>query len=176
MKISMTTFVDFVIARGSSRITRVREAKDLYGEEYSPARDYYRGLREAIIAVHYEGKALSTLDTLVKQANPRKRELYGKCVSGYKRWRGRKNLFSYDISSASWQDGQLEVRINPELGLTVDGDDYVIKLYFKGEQPTKRQLDVILHLLTNHPVTRERGATPTVLDINEASSSCPPGR
>lgn len=173
MKISMTTFVDFVIARGNTRITRIREAKDLYGEEYSPARDYYRRLREAIIAVHYEGKDLATLDAVIKQANLRKRELYGRCVSGYKRWRGHKNLSSYDVHSAPWQDGQLEVRINPELGLTVDGDNYVIKLYFKGEQPTKRQLDVILHLLNNHPVTREKGAAPAVLDMQRGKLFIP---
>jgi len=39
-EISLTTFVDFVIASGTPRLTCVRNAKKQYGEYYQPAFDY----------------------------------------------------------------------------------------------------------------------------------------
>ena len=50
MEISITTFVNFVLANGPRRLTEVKRAKALYDADYSPARDFYKPLREIIVA------------------------------------------------------------------------------------------------------------------------------
>lgn len=45
----MTTFVDFVTASGTSRLSKLKQAKKQYGREYDPRHDYYKPLRERII-------------------------------------------------------------------------------------------------------------------------------
>jgi hypothetical protein len=48
--VSLTTFVDFVAATGTTRITRVRSAKTYYEQGYAPERDFYKPLRDRIEA------------------------------------------------------------------------------------------------------------------------------
>ena len=55
-EISMTTFVDFVLATGTKRLTCVKKAKKDYGKKYDPARDFYRLLRDKIMVMHQESK------------------------------------------------------------------------------------------------------------------------
>jgi len=173
VKVSMTTFVDFVMARGTRRITCVKDAKKQYSEGYSPARDFYRQLREEVVAVHYEGQPLSTLNTIVQQANVRKQDMYRKCVAGYKRWRGKKSLSSFPVAGFPWSQGQLEVSVNPELGLVVNGTQHLIKLYFKAGNPTKSQIDAALHLLEQHPACGKEGAIPAILDMQAGKLHVP---
>lgn len=173
MKVSMTTFVDFVIARGATRITRVKRAKEQYSQDYSPARDFYRQLREGIIDVHYKNQPLSLLDTIVKQASTRKRELYRECVAGYKRWQAKKTLTSFAVENVVWGQGQLDVSVNPELGLSIGGVAHLVKLYFKKDNPTKQQLEAALHLLAQHPACTNQGAIPAILDIQAGKLKMP---
>jgi hypothetical protein len=46
--ITLTTFLDFVAATGTARVRRVRNAKEIYGQAYEPAHDFYKQLRERI--------------------------------------------------------------------------------------------------------------------------------
>jgi len=161
----MTTFVDFVIARGTARITRVRKAKEQYGEDYSPARDFYKRIREAIIDVHYGNQPLSSLDVVANQAGERKVELYKECAAGYKRWHGKKTVRAIPVRSYLWRHSDLEVNVNPELRLSVDGTEYLVKLYFKKGNPSKSLLQAALHLLSLHPVCSDGTTLPAILDV-----------
>ena len=53
-EISLTSFVDFVLAGGTTRLRRVREIKRQIKEGYSPATDFYKGIREGIVELHRE--------------------------------------------------------------------------------------------------------------------------
>jgi len=63
--ISLTTFVDFVIKSGTPRITYVRKTKQLYGQGYSPARDFWKPLRDRIVEMHSREKPCSVLNDLL---------------------------------------------------------------------------------------------------------------
>lgn len=39
------------------------------------------------------------------------------------------------------------MRVNPELGIRLDGVPYVVKLYFKNEPLTQRRLPVVLQIM-----------------------------
>jgi len=49
-EISLTSFVDFVLAGGTTRLRRVREIKRQINEGYSPATDFYKAIREGIVS------------------------------------------------------------------------------------------------------------------------------
>ena len=67
INISMTTFVDFVIASGTPKLAAVMKAKIRYQTGYDPATDFYTPLREWIIAVtHQNLTGTETLDSMVR--------------------------------------------------------------------------------------------------------------
>ncbi len=112
-EISLTTFVDFVIASGTPRITAVRKAKDLYDQDYNPAFDYWKNLRETIINLHKNGRPKSVLDDLLAEVSPRKEFNYRRCVESYKRWLGRKSIEWIGCSQVTWDFDTLAVKVNP---------------------------------------------------------------
>lgn len=165
--IPLTTFIDFVTKSGTPKMTVVRNWKTR--DKYDPAHDYYKRLREGIIAVHEEGQPTSTLDELVATVPTAKRSNYRAMVAAHKKWCRKKNIEWFEPSRASWKAGGITVQVNPELGLAIDGERHVIKLYFKAEPLAKNRAALLLHLL--HDVCTKRlkdPATAGILDVRNA--------
>jgi len=148
----------------------VRRAKAEYGQDYSPQRDFYKALREAIEESFEAGWSSSELKKkLAKVTDPKKRKNYEACRKGLTKWAGSKSFISHPKQRASWKSGDLTVKVNPELDLSINGTRHLIKLYFKGEALSKARIDVILELL-------ESGAnrpTPAVLDVRRSKLYIP---
>jgi hypothetical protein len=73
-----------------------------------------------------------------------------------------------------WTYGELQVRVNPELGLRLGGIDHVVKLYFKDEPLPRRRLVVVFQLMKiafEGKVKAE--ATLAVLDISNSKLLLP---
>lgn len=134
----MTTFVDFVIKSGTTKLTTVKQAKKAYSFAYDPARDWWKRLRDAIIEMHQKNKNVKILDSILMIQKPLKQSSYSKSIYGYKKWVGKKKIEWIGIDNSHWEYGDLTVRVNPELGLKIDGTNYMLKLYFKGEAPSKK--------------------------------------
>lgn len=148
MEVSMTTFLDFVSKAGNPKITCVRVAKEQYGQEYERARDYWLPLRNSIVSMHAASGDSDQLDVVVKNAHPKKAANYKACVKQYKRWMRGKRFSGWESSSSVlWSSGGLNVRVNPELVLSVDGKPRVVKLYFKAEKLTATRSSAGLALL-----------------------------
>ena len=140
MEISITTFVNFVLANGPRRLTEVKRAKALYEAEYSPAKDFYKSLREIIIAAAQQDlSARNTCDlihSILGGVDARKLGHYQECIAGYKRWLGRKRIVwnkAFVSEGSKWAWDQLIVRVNPELGVSVNGKPHILKLHFKSK-------------------------------------------
>lgn len=162
--ISLTTFIDFVVATGTARITRVRKAKEQYHQGYSPAFDFYRGVRNGIIRYHNSGEPLRGLINDIRDA--KKRKAYRSCVRGHERWMGRRQFdWVQPESSVIWPCGELEVRVNPELGLTIENHEYRIKMYFKADQLSKTRVDPMLHLIKTTLTRGRQSLRPGILDV-----------
>lgn len=146
-EIPMTSFVDFVLANGPARLTRVRNVKRQMEEGYSPATDFYKGVREGIVDLHEGGLPQSYLDQVVRWAHAKKQAHYSEIVAGYKKFLRRKNVVSFKTRSASWTFRTLTVHANPDLGLKIDGSSHLVKLYFKSEKLSQRRVEVVLHLM-----------------------------
>lgn len=161
----MTTFVDFVVASGTGKITQIREAKAFYEDTGVPyhLRAFYKPLTEAITASFAAGGDRDPLDDCTRNTTDAKKIVHYKAnVAGLKKWLGRKTIAWNGISSKTWKSSGLDVSVNPEIGATVAGQDLVFKFYLKAPELSKRSIEPMLRLLE---ATHGRRAT-----VGEATS------
>jgi hypothetical protein len=167
-EISLTDFVDFAIKNGPAQFTKVKELAKR--GEYDPRFDFWRPLREGIQA-HHQDKA--ALDGIVKGLTDKKKQnRYPEAVEGYKKFLGKKLIHWFTPPKSNWKYGELVVRVNPELGLTIKGQKYAIKLYFKDEQPTKARLQVVFELMQSS-LNLDGNIIPAVLDVAKRDLKTP---
>jgi hypothetical protein len=165
-KISLTYFVDFVLKAGTPKLTGVREFKEQKDELYT---DFYRQVREAIVDMHRSGKSTSVLDVfLAAQHDERRRRIYPSIVNGYRKFLASGKMTWFEPPVSTYSLGDLEINVNPELGLVIDGTPHVIKMYFRGEQLSSKRISVILSLLMNGLAEGAPGSVFAVLDVRNA--------
>ena len=169
IEISLTTLMDFVGKTGPPRVTCVREAHARYATDYHPMMDFWRPLREAVAIAHQSGGTLATLDTLPGRVSERKREHYRNGVEGYRKFIRNRQIGWFQAASSLWSAHGLSVKINPELGLVIDGRAHHVKLYLRKEPLQRPAAQSILYLLGQLPAG-EHDATPLVLDVLRAKS------
>lgn len=145
-KISLTDFIDFVSSVGTTKFSIVKKiSKRGY---YHPAFDFWKPLREAIIELHQEGGNKNDLDKIMKGITDKnKQNRYPELISQYKSFLGRKETKWFEPPFEEWKHDDLNIRLNPELGLNINGKPYIIKLYFKSEPLSKKKSDLLLLLI-----------------------------
>lgn len=172
ISISMTTFIDFVVATPGSKVGEVRDARKLYGRKFHPVQDPYRELREAIFAMHREGRDPASLRDVLSEAMETMRPHWEANVEGYARFVGHKKIVLLPATKpVKWTSGDLSVSVNPELGLNINGTPHLIKLYFKKDEISKTRINSMLHLLQQTFPTR---GTVGILDVRRGKLFTPP--
>jgi len=167
-EVSLTDFVDFAMASGPPRVTKVRQLKTR--GDYDPATDFWKRLRDGIETFHREGKDRAFLDEIrTGLTDQKKLTAYPVLITAYRRFLGRKKIEWFEPPFTRWSHAGLTVRVNPELGLRIDGNPYAIKLYFKKEKLSKRKVDSVLHVMdTALPRPAGRTFAVAVLDVPRA--------
>lgn len=173
INITMTTFVDFVAARsGTPKLTAVKQAKAQYQAGYDPATDFYKPLRECIVDAaqqNLNGKeTLASISSILVNLNARKLDSYQECGEGYKRWRGRKNVLwdnAFPSEGSEWTQDRLSIRINPELGVLINGTPHIVKLYFKSNDLSQFRLQTTYYLLKQYHYNMHNHVNVGVLDL-----------
>lgn len=161
MKVSVSSFVGFVAASGTDRVTKVAEAK----KPYDPRTDYYKRLR-GLVTEALLTENIRLLDQ-VPDVPPQKQRAYEACIRGLRLWM-KKNDFSVIAPGASsiWTSGDLEVAVNPELLIQVGPDRLQVKLYMKVNKLTTIGRQAYFHIM------REAGdgldARPGLLDLRRS--------
>lgn len=169
--ITLTTFVDFVGATGTARIPKVRDAKRFYEQGYAPERDFYKPLRESIETCFARGWSAAELKkALADVSDPKKIDNYEDCRQGLTKWVGRKKITRRAPTRGAWKSGTVEVGINPELHLVVNGVPHLIKLYLKADPLSKQKANVVLYLLGK---LAPSGTTVAVLDVRRSKLFTP---
>jgi hypothetical protein len=166
----LTDFVDFVIKAGSPKLTKVREIATR--ARYSPAFDFWKTLREHIADFH---RVKAKFDFPLESIHAKKRRPYDGALLGYRKFLSRiEGSAFFEPPSERWTCSGLVVRVNPELGLCIDGKRYVVKLYFKNEEPTKHRLHAVLELMK---ISLKKGrfedVIVAVLDVGSAKLTTP---
>ena len=176
IEISLTEFVDFVIKAGSPKLTVVREVKRRHDEGYDPKTDFYKKLRDGIVEHHQLGKPKSALDALAHGVTDKNKvKAYPIIIQGYKHFLGRKTVAWFVPPKKQWTYGDLAVRVNPELGLIIDGQPHVIKMYWKQDQLKKLEVPTIMHLLQLVLTSKKDPNSLGLLDVRRGRLITPSG-
>lgn len=167
MQITATTYIDFLLSNGLTRVRRVREARRMYEAGYAQGIDYYRPLREGIISMHRAGGDVAVLEDILEDALPRKHSNYQECIDGYRKFMKDKTIvWERKPKSQIWSHAGLNVVINPELRMVLDGRPYRVKLYLKGDRLTQRRADLLIALL--HEGGYDGSANLAIVDVRRA--------
>ena len=98
--------------------------------------------------IHKNNLDKKILDDLIeKLTDLKKKSNYPSSINGYKKFWGKKKIGWFDPPFKHWLVGDLDIKINPELGIEFGGKFYVIKLFLKSEKITKDKLSQILSLM-----------------------------
>ena len=146
-RLSLTDFVEVVSKSGTPKATKIKQIKDRPG--YHPSTDYYKQAREKIVELHKDKLDLEELDHIAMSVSPKKRLNYLDVVNGYKKWSTKKTLSWFHPPTYTHEKHGVAVNINPELGLNINNQLHVIKLYFKSEPLTKNRVDIITYLMSD---------------------------
>jgi hypothetical protein len=146
MNISLTEFIDYVSKAGTSKFTMVNQIYNR--EEYNPAFDFWKTMREGIIDLHKNNKDKAELDKVINELTDKNKiKRYSTIISSYKSFLGRKKINWFEPPSKDWQFNDLKIKLNPELGLEINEKSYAIKLYFKEDNISQSKVDLILLLM-----------------------------
>jgi hypothetical protein len=172
-EISLTDFVDFVIKSGTPKLTKVRYLKQR--PAYNPAFDYWKQMREGIQEMHRSGNATrAELNAIVEGLdNNKKVGRYRAAVNGYAKFLGRRRITWFEPPASDWVQQSLTVRVNPELGLKIGDDPYLVKLYFKDEALTSARVTIVLDMMSLVLSSKSPpGTRMAVLDVSNGRLLC----
>ena len=173
-RLSLTDFVDIVSASGTPKMTKVAQIKRR--QDYNPAFDFYKTIRDRIVDVHRNEYPKSTIKKLISTLTDAKRlEVYPMLIKGYNKWWGQKSFNWFDPPSELFSQHGVDISVNPELGLLINGSPHLVKLYFKAEKLTKSRTDIITHLMAITLGGKcPTGTEMSVLDVRQAKLISPP--
>lgn len=145
-RITLTDLVDIVSTSGTSKATKVASVKRR--PPYDPRFDFYKPFREHLIALHTSGGPKEQVGRVLDGlTDSKKKAAYPELVKGYITWWGRKRMQWFNPPIGIHTGSDVEIRVNPEIGLLVNDVPYVIKLYLKSGRLTKTHSDIVLHLM-----------------------------
>jgi hypothetical protein len=169
--IGLTQFIDFTVKGSSAKTNTVRKIK--YQNEYHPAFDYWKQLRDGIIRFHEQELNFDFLEELVRDIDKRKRANYIAALKSYKKFINEKHISWFNPGKANWINDELSVRCSSELGLIINDQPHIIKLYFKGksEKIDKRNILTTLTLLNSasYEVSHDSQTKHSVLNLQKNS-------
>lgn len=107
-------------------------------------------MREGIVDLHRAGvvdrRGLNAIADA--QTHTTKQRLYPIAAGGYAKFLGRRAQDFFRPPRGTWRAGDLEVNVNPEVGLRIGGRATIIKLYFKKEDLTKQRVQASIGVMT----------------------------
>jgi len=172
--VPLSKFVEFTVAQGTSRVRIVADSK----KDYEPQRDFYKRLREITRRQFIDGwNSAAYKQALKKAATSKKLNSYEACRRGVTKWASGKQLSATKGGSKVWSAGGLDVRVNPELDLSINGDFFSTKLYFALDEPSGPRLETLLFLLDakapkgTHPSGARPSARASDHDVGTRSQS-----
>lgn len=138
------------------KLAAISNAK--HAPTYDVKTDWWKQLREFIPKNHKQGGSAADLFKFVNSVTLVKQNSYSDRVAAYASWWGNNALKSAGGKPTTWSAAGLDVTVNPELFLSVNGVRHIIKLYFKqSEKLSVDRANVVLRLLE---LTYHKGASP----------------
>jgi hypothetical protein len=158
VNVEFPPFLDYVLCSGSTRISIVRPSV--------PHQDFYKPVREAMVCLHQNDAEHELEDMLAALTVEREKRVFPKVVTGYRKFlQGFSSVHWFEPPARDLQLGPLEVRVQPELGLNLDGRPHVLKLYLRGDPLSMDRMLFTNELLRAAFRTTWPGVVLGVLDV-----------
>lgn len=167
ISISLTQFLDYSLKpSGTQKVTSVRKIKNSI---YHPSHDFWKELREAIPYYHQHNLDHDYLDQIAHNVYDNRKERYIEAVKTYKRFLKKKEVKWLDPGKAFWTHERLAVKSSTEVGLIINDQPTLLKLYFKQEQLDKKRTKTALALMESSARSLSNShedAVISILDVN----------
>jgi hypothetical protein len=153
LKVPLSVFLDFVTKAGQPRISVVRSAKKFVDDPAPfPARSYYHSLECRVIRAFKGGADRGQIRMVPYECDPRRRDNYSECVEGLLKWMGRKQFRWEGSRTVSWEAPGVTIGVRPQLGFSLNGESWRVRLYYKSDPLRALALAPMLHLMRElHP-------------------------
>lgn len=153
IKVGMASFARFYDATRAAQIRVVRDIRSRYTDPKGYAgRDYYGEFRNVIRTNHWLRGDLTTLpsalDNLIDaQKDSNKAENLSELRNGYLGRFTEPNVSVFLVQRAELEIAGLTINITPEIGMKVDDDTYVLKMWMNRPEPKRLYRQAIQYLL-----------------------------
>lgn len=148
MKMRALEFARF--ANSTNERTRrsiVRRTYRTSDATYDVRTDFYKRAREALKRLRGVDPDLSELQVVASAASEKRRAHYRRVLGGFALWAEQRQLEFFLAPRGAWAEGDIEVPINPELGLIIDGIRHLVKLNFNQSALSEREVAVVHDLM-----------------------------
>jgi hypothetical protein len=163
-RISLTDFIAFINKQGVKKLQQIEQMA--LRDKYEPQKDFYRKCRLKIIEFAKSGSFNPSNDAIkefLSSVNPNRVKHYYSLLKGYKKLLSNKQVEWVEPPVGMWTANELSVKLNPEIGLTIDKKHTAIKLYLKDEKLTQESANIILTIMDD--VFSRDGFKSAILDV-----------
>lgn len=165
---SFTHFVDFVLTNGTARVTKLAENK-LHRNDV--VTDFYLPVREALVEIHRHGVAAGPRyqALLAATGDARKVPIWQAIAKGHGKFlRGGPHAWFAPALGTIPASPELEIVVNPELGLVIGGRPTHVKLWLRAETLPQKRVDIVIALMARLRLPQEN-AQLAVLDVQRGA-------
>jgi hypothetical protein len=138
-------FADFIEKKPNSKKKYV--SKVMNQGQYQPQEDYYLQLRQKLKSVFRNHSSIEELNGLLKKINPRKFNNYETLIDQIQNFMQGKTYAWLNPPRYKIDYSGLELTVNPEIGLSMNGNNYFIKMYFKQETMSKTKAQIMQRIM-----------------------------
>lgn len=164
---SMSWFVDFSLASGTSKIQLVADHKR---HRDSLITDFYRPFRETLAEAWARGRnhAAAFRAMMDRTMDARASRIFPELVEGHRRFvEAYPGLRYFEPASALIPvTPRFGVGVNPELGLVINGEPHHLKLWLRSEVLTQRRVDFSIAMMSRLPIPADHRVA--VLDLRRS--------
>lgn len=164
--IPFNAFLEFLSTPGLPRVKLTKSLRE------APFRtDFYQPVVDAIRDLHTNerGAGDELLDAfLAARTDPKEQTVFPRVVKGYRRFLAANKASWFEPPSRDYPLGPINVVVDPEVGLLLNGRPHVLKLYMGRELPTLDQISAVTTLLTRALSTTWPGTEMCLLDVRRA--------
>ncbi|DAB14651.1 TPA: hypothetical protein CPU00_08930 [Candidatus Gastranaerophilales bacterium HUM_18] len=114
---------------------------------YQPQEDYYLRLRQKLISLFRKNSSLDELDEILKKITPKKFDNYETLIDQIQNFMQGKTYTWITPPRYQIDYSRLELTVNPEIGLCIEGEDYFIKMYFKKQPLNATKVKVMIKIM-----------------------------
>ena len=156
-------FANFVTEKPNKRKKYVN--KIINKEPYAFKKDYYSVLRIKLISTIKKNKSLIELNQMLKKINPKKHNHYEVLIDQIQNFmQGVKYIWVEPPKNIIEYSG-LQLKVNPEIGININGETLFIKMYFKQDQIENEKVNVMLKIMQDSIKEDYQNAKVAILDV-----------